>query len=183
MPLMIAACATSRRRLPRAPTRLGVRLADRHRVAHAGVVVGGRQAARPGAYHQHPFTRRRRVDGNLPAVPDRLIAKEPLDGVDPDGRVQLCPVAGVSVKAATASSSAAVTTPWPPRPWNRTWNMSRLSVDLSYISPPPAGLPPGTKDPRWACRTALTANVRPAPAGAGRGIEVVVAVVAGVMRP
>jgi hypothetical protein len=28
-----------------------------------------------------------------------------------------------SRNAADASSSAAVTTPWPPRPWNRTWNM------------------------------------------------------------
>ena len=28
-----------------------------------------------------------------------------------------------SRKAATDSSSAAVTTPWPPRPWKRTWNI------------------------------------------------------------
>ena len=28
-----------------------------------------------------------------------------------------------STKAATDSSSAAVTTPWPPRPWMRTWNV------------------------------------------------------------
>ncbi len=30
-----------------------------------------------------------------------------------------------SRNAASASSSAAVTTPWPPRPWNRTWNIVR----------------------------------------------------------
>ena len=29
-----------------------------------------------------------------------------------------------SLNAAEASSSAAVTTPCPPRPWNRTWNIA-----------------------------------------------------------
>ncbi len=32
-----------------------------------------------------------------------------------------------SSKAATESSSAAVTTPWPPRPWMRIWNVGRVS--------------------------------------------------------
>src|SRR5919106_4620233 len=31
------------------------------------------------------------------------------------------------MKAAIESISAAVTTPWPPRPWMRNWNMRRLS--------------------------------------------------------
>src|SRR3954451_780539 len=35
-----------------------------------------------------------------------------------------------SRNAATDSSSAAVTTPWPPRPWKRTWNTLTLSALL-----------------------------------------------------
>ena len=35
-----------------------------------------------------------------------------------------------SRKAATESISAAVTTPWPPRPWIRIWNMSLSSALL-----------------------------------------------------
>src|SRR3954451_8961878 len=33
-----------------------------------------------------------------------------------------------SLKAASESISADVTTPWPPRPWMRTWNMAQVSV-------------------------------------------------------
>jgi Bifunctional DNA primase/polymerase, N-terminal len=50
------------------------RVLDRDRVAPAGEVVGGRQARRPRAYHQHPLTRRRRCDGRfigVHAVPAR----------------------------------------------------------------------------------------------------------------
>src|SRR5579864_6788226 len=45
-----------------------------------------------------------------------------------------------SMNAAEASSSAAVTTPWPPRPWNLTWNIVRvLSCVLMGRDKPPAG--------------------------------------------
>src|SRR5690348_1316046 len=74
----------------------GVRILDGDRVTHTGEVVGGGQAGRPRAYHQHPLTRRRRVDGNLPALAERLVAEEPLHRVDAYGRVQLSPVAGGS---------------------------------------------------------------------------------------
>jgi hypothetical protein len=56
----------------------GARILDGYRVTHTGEVVGGGQAGRPRAYHQHPLTRRRRVDGNLPAPAERLVAEEPL---------------------------------------------------------------------------------------------------------
>jgi len=72
----------------------GARILDGDRVTHTGEVVGGGQAGRPRAYHQHPLTRRRRVDGNLPALAERLVAEEPLHRVDTHGRVQLSPVAG-----------------------------------------------------------------------------------------
>jgi hypothetical protein len=51
-------------------------------VTHTGEVVGGGLAGRLRAYHQHPLTRRRRVDGNLPALAERLVAEEPLHRVD-----------------------------------------------------------------------------------------------------
>jgi hypothetical protein len=44
-------------------------------------------------------------------------------GVLDDQRVRLAD--RPSLNAAAASNSAAVTTPWPPRPWNRTWNIVR----------------------------------------------------------
>jgi RNA polymerase sigma factor (sigma-70 family) len=46
------------------------------RATKAGEMVGGRQAGRPRPYHQHPLTRRRRIDGHLPAAPERLVASE-----------------------------------------------------------------------------------------------------------
>src|SRR5581483_352227 len=56
-------------------------------------MVGGGQARGPRAYHQHPLTRRRRRDGNLPAVPDCLVAEESLDRVDAHRAVELRAVA------------------------------------------------------------------------------------------
>jgi hypothetical protein len=38
-----------------------------------------------------------------------------------------------SRNAASASSSAALTTPWPPRPWNRTWNIVRVLPVISDL--------------------------------------------------
>ena len=38
-----------------------------------------------------------------------------------------------SRNAASASSSAALTTPWPPRPWNRTWNIVRALPVISDL--------------------------------------------------
>src|SRR5439155_23801152 len=60
----------------------GARILDGDPVAKAGEVVGGGQAGRPRPYHQHPLTRRRRVNGNLPALAERLVAEEPLHRVD-----------------------------------------------------------------------------------------------------
>ncbi len=37
-----------------------------------------------------------------------------------------------SAKAAAASSSAAVTTPWPPRPWIRISNIERVPPSQRY---------------------------------------------------
>ena len=69
-------------------------LADRHRVAEAGQVVGGGEPGRAGADHQHPLARRLGVDVELPAPADRLVAEEALDRVDADRLVELGPVAG-----------------------------------------------------------------------------------------
>ena len=69
-------------------------LADRDLVAATGEVVGGGKARRAGADDQHPLAGRLGVKGELPALPDRLIAEEPLDAVDPDGVVDLGAVAG-----------------------------------------------------------------------------------------
>ena len=70
---------------------LGARVLDGHRVTQPGEVIGGRQPRGPGAYHQHPLTRRRRRDGRPPSLVDGLVAEEPLYGVDPDGLVELAP--------------------------------------------------------------------------------------------
>src|ERR1043165_1273944 len=63
------------------------------RRAGGGVGGGGAQPCAPRPYHQHPLTRQRRCDGNLPALAERLVAEEPLDRVDANRRVQLGPVA------------------------------------------------------------------------------------------
>ena len=62
-------------------------------MAEPGQVVGGRQAARPGADHEHPLAAadRRRVEE--PALLQREVAQEPLDRVDRDGAVEAGAVA------------------------------------------------------------------------------------------
>ena len=39
-----------------------------------------------------------------------------------------------SLKAATESNSAAVTTPCPPRPWKRTWNTAEPSRAVAAVA-------------------------------------------------
>ncbi len=66
---------------------------DRHAVAEAAQVIGGREPRRAGADDQHAlagFARRRR---ELPAALDRLVAEEALDRIDADRLVELAAVA------------------------------------------------------------------------------------------
>ena len=89
-----------------------------------------------------------------------------------------------SRNAADASSSAAVTTPWPPRPWNRTWNMGAsgfeppddagpgwrsASLYLTFLSflPAPAGVTAGCPD-RIGLSALLTAGAPAHPEPGGR---------------
>ncbi len=67
---------------------------DFDRVAHAGQMVGGRQAAGTRSDHQHPLAGRRRGHGELPVLLDGQIAQEAFDGVDADGCIELAPIAG-----------------------------------------------------------------------------------------
>ena len=60
-----------------------------------------------------------------------------------------------SANAATESSSAAVTTPWPPRPWMRTWNTCQRATA------PASGHPEKPRGPRGrAARLTATAADR-----------------------
>ena len=67
-------------------------------------MVGGREAAGPGADNQHPLPRgvSRRV--GRPALAQRPIAEEPLHGVDPHGLVHCGPVAGRLARVEAGSS-------------------------------------------------------------------------------
>ena len=59
-------------------------------VPEAAQMVGGREAARPGADDEHPLARRpARRRRERPALADRAVAQEALDRVDPDGLVEL----------------------------------------------------------------------------------------------
>ena len=69
-------------------------LADRHVVAATGQLIGGGEARRTRADDQHPLSGRLRLDGELPAMLDRLVAEETLDAVDPHGVIDLRAVAG-----------------------------------------------------------------------------------------
>jgi hypothetical protein len=69
-------------------------LVDRHRVPAPPQVVGGRQAGGPGADHEDALADGGAVDGHGPAAPDRLVAEEALDRVDPHRLVELPAVAG-----------------------------------------------------------------------------------------
>ena len=66
---------------------------DRHRVAEQRQVIGGRQARGAGADDEDALARAGRRRRDRPAAPDRLVAEEALDGVDPDGLVELAAVA------------------------------------------------------------------------------------------
>ena len=70
-------------------------IADLDLVPEAGEVVAGGDARGPGAHHQHPLARALRRTLEAPAVLDRGIAEEALDGVDADRAVELRAVAAV----------------------------------------------------------------------------------------
>ena len=72
----------------------GAGLLDRHLVAQARQMIGGRESGRPGADHQHVLTRGGGGRCELPAELDRLIAQEALDRIDADRLVELAAVAG-----------------------------------------------------------------------------------------
>jgi len=72
-------------------------VADLDVMAHQRQVMGARQAARPGTDDQHPLAGAVRVERRHPAFLQRLVAEEPLDGVDADR-----PVEAVAVAAALA---------------------------------------------------------------------------------
>jgi hypothetical protein len=75
--------------------RHGPGVADLHRVAEAGEVIGGGQAGRPGADHQHPLARALRRPLELPAMLDGGLAQKTLHGVDADRAVEVRAVAAV----------------------------------------------------------------------------------------
>ena len=64
-------------------------VADRDRVPAPRELVGGGQAGGAGADDEHTLAGRLGVDGQLPALADRLVAEEALDAVDADGVVEL----------------------------------------------------------------------------------------------
>jgi len=75
------------------PPAIGPALVDFDLMAEAAQLVGGRQARRSGADHEHPlaaFGGRRR---KAPAALDGLVAQETLDRIDPDRGIELRPVA------------------------------------------------------------------------------------------
>ena len=76
-------------------------VADRDGVAGARKLVGGRQPGGPGADDEHALARGRRGDLDAPAAPDRLVADEALDRVDPDRLVELAAVAGGLARVVT----------------------------------------------------------------------------------
>ena len=76
------------------PPAIGPGLEDRDSMPAAREVVGGGQAGGSRADDQHALTGRLALDGELPALPDRLIAEEALDAVDAHGLVEFAAVAG-----------------------------------------------------------------------------------------
>jgi hypothetical protein len=75
------------------PARLRTRVANLDRMAEARQMVGRRQAARPGPYHQHSPAAALRRGIERPTPLQRQIAQEPLDGMNRDGTVELGAVA------------------------------------------------------------------------------------------
>jgi hypothetical protein len=63
------------------------------RMAEAAQVIGGGQAGRAGADHQHPLAALGHRGGEPPAALDRLVAEEALDRVDADRLVDLGAIA------------------------------------------------------------------------------------------
>ena len=69
-------------------------LPDGDRVTAPGQVVGRGESGRPGADDQHPPPGGRGSDRDAPALGQRLVAEEALDGVDADRLVEVAAVAG-----------------------------------------------------------------------------------------
>ena len=69
-------------------------LTDRHAMAETAQVIGGREARRTRADHEHALARLRLRLVERPALGDRDVAKKPLDRIDPDRFVDLSAVAG-----------------------------------------------------------------------------------------
>ena len=69
-------------------------LVDLDRMAEPAQMIGGRQAGRPGADHQHALAALGRRRREAPALPDRLVAEETLDRIDADRFVDLGAIAG-----------------------------------------------------------------------------------------
>ena len=74
--------------------RQGRRLVQDDLVPEEPQVVGGREAARPGADDEHPPPRGRSRRVGRPALAECAVAQEPLHGVDPHRLVHGGPVAG-----------------------------------------------------------------------------------------
>ena len=77
------------------------RLVDRHGVAAPAQVIGGGQPRGAGTDDEDALARRRGVDGDGPALLDRLVAEEALDRVDADRLVEVRAVAGRFARVVT----------------------------------------------------------------------------------
>ena len=95
---------------------------------HVAVGAAGPRRRRPGAAASGPGRSARRARRSARAA--RIGRSSMRQNATTGAPVRSEPKVGnacawrPSSKAATDSSSAAVTTPWPPRPWMRTWNIS-----------------------------------------------------------
>ena len=117
------------------PARLLTGVPDLHLMPQPGQMAGGRQAARAGADHQHPpaGSHRRRIE--QPALLERRVAQEALDGVDRHRAVQAGAVAVALTRVVTDppvdSGERVVRDQGPPRPLVlAVLNLGQIALDV-----------------------------------------------------